>query len=238
VLGAAALVTLGATSCAFALTRGGDAQLAAIAADYTPPQLGTGASSTPTPTATGIPHPHVVVLGDTYAAPGGAHDAGHGFPALLGDAEGWDVDVISCAGAGYATPGTCGSDYAGLIPRIVAAKPDRVIVTGGRYDVGRYQSSAAAANAFFTQLAMALPDTPVFAISPVWDASHAKTPLGVVQQSVSAAAAAHGATYVDIGEPLRDHPELIAADGVLPNDAGSTALAQAIEQALRAVTVE
>jgi lysophospholipase L1-like esterase len=243
------LVLAAAGTTFLALTKNNDAEVSAIAAHYTPPTLphmssaasappstAPSATATPTPTSSApasvTPH-HVVFLGDGYTADGGS-DAAHRFPVLVGAAEKWDVQVVSCELASYASTGNCGSDYAGLIPKIAASHPDIVVITGGRNDVANASGTAAAATAFFTQLSTALPGATVYAVSPLWDDDPADAALGTVQQSVQAAAAASGATYLDIGEPLRGHPELVKSDGVVPNNAGNAAIAQAIEGKLPA----
>ena len=245
-VGVGVLTVAAVAAAGYALTRNTDPNGAAIAASYTPPALeysgapapsasatpSVEASVTPTPTATAAATPpRVVFLGDGYTASVDATDSAHGFPALVGHAENWNVSVVSCSGAGYVANGTCGTDYAGLIPKVVADKPSIVVVTGGRNDTPDYQQSASAADSFYSQLTAALPSATVYAISPVWDSTQGQAPLGTVQASVKAAASAHGATYVDIGEPLKGHPEMISS-GVMPNDAGYAAIASAIEGAL------
>lgn len=251
-LGVAALAVVAAGLSYYALTKDGSPDLRAIAATYQPPTLpgasaagtsGSGeasvnpasiASATPSSTATPGGKPRAVFIGDSYAASDGASDAAHGFPALVAAAEGWDASVVACDGAGYLTVGSCGKDYAGLIPQVVDADPAIVVVSGGRYDTPGYQSSKQPTDAFFAALTAALPGVQIDVVSPVWDASQGKHPLGVVQQWVERAATAHGATYLDVGEPLRGRPELVGPDGVLPNDAGYAALAEAIEGKLGA----
>jgi len=253
-IGVGALIAAAAATAAFALTKNNASNAAAVATPYTPPALPYSSSTVPptaASTSSAVPTPaptpstdataagptaqrRVVFIGDGYTASDGATDAAHGFPALVGQAENWNVTVVACAQAGYVVQGTCGTDYAGLIPQVVADKPDLVIVTGGRNDTPQASASAAAARAFFAQLAAAAPGVPVYAVSPVWDDDPGQAPLGVVQQSVRTGATASGAQYVDIGEPLRDQPSLIGPGGVMPNDAGYAALAAAIEKALPA----
>ncbi|GAA5193127.1 hypothetical protein GCM10023346_17000 [Arthrobacter gyeryongensis] len=52
---------------------------------------------------------------------------------------------------------------------------------------------------------------------------------------MKAAAAANGATYLDIGQPLWGHPEFLAADGIHPDDAGHAAIYAAVKQGVAAV---
>ncbi|MFC4243333.1 SGNH/GDSL hydrolase family protein [Gryllotalpicola reticulitermitis] len=240
VLAAAAIGLAG-----YALTHHSASDLAAVAATYTPPSLPGGAASSapsaqasvpagspaPSTAATPTTRPTVAFVGDGYAESLDASSPEKGFPALVGKAEGWKVDVIACTNAGYIVSGDCGTNYAGLIPKIVAEKPSIVVVTGGRNDTPQSQSTASAANSFYSQLSSALPAATIYAVSPVWDSTQGPLPLGVVQSSVKAAAAGNGATYLDIGEPLRGHPEYISS-GVVPNDAGYAAIALAIEAAL------
>jgi len=237
---AGVLIVAAGGVCGWALTKSRP-DLTPLAAAYTPPVLADSSegsldgsptpSSSPAATSAAPVGPRVVFVGDSYTASAGVSHT-RGFPALVGKAEGWDVSVVACSGAGYVTAGTCGTAYAGLIPDVVAQAPSIVVVTGGRYDTPSYGSSAAAATSFYSQLAAALPQAKIYAISPVWDATHGQHPLGVVQASVQAGATAAGASYLDIGEPLRDHPELIGPGGVIPDAAGYAALAAAIEQAL------
>lgn len=242
--GAAALLVVAAgTVCAWALSKS-TPDLTAVAASYTPPALPHATSPSPvvtpvvTPSSKPTPDesdkPRVVFLGDSYTASQGVSDPSLGYPARVATAEGWDVDVVSCYRAGYVVPGSCGSAYAGLIPQVVAAQPSIVVVNGGRYDTPSYEQSSAAASAFFTALSAAVPSAKIYAISPVWDSTHAQHPLGVVQDSVKAGVTAAGGSYLDIGEPLRDHPELIGPDGVTPNADGYGVLADAIEGVLPA----
>ncbi|WP_022882722.1 SGNH/GDSL hydrolase family protein [Gryllotalpicola ginsengisoli] len=219
--------------CALALTKNSSDAAARAASTYTPPTLPTGApasdSATPSPTPGA---PVAVFLGDSYVAGDGASDPADAFPALVAAHEGWQAQVVACPGAGYATAGDCGENLSGLVPTVVADAPDIVVVSAGRYDMSDAADVSAGADAVFSSLHSALPDAQIYVVSPVWDDDHAVQPLGYIQQDVKDAAERNGATYLDIGEPLRDHPELVASDGVMPDDDGHAALADAIEKAL------
>ena len=74
-------------------------------------------------------------------------------------------------------------------------------------------------------------------ISPVWDSDPAPAGLAVIAAEVQAAAEQVDASYLDIGEPLAGHPEMIIADGLHPNNAGHAALEAAILAAVTAADV-
>lgn len=244
-VGVTALTVTVVCLAGLALARDDGVGVQNLAAAYAPPTLAYSTVVSPTPTVTPSDRAatpsstpagatallRAVFLGDGYTASGGASDAAHGFPALVGKAKIWNVDVVACSGAGYVVSGSCGKDYAALIPQVVADDPSIVIVTGGRNDVPHALSSAKATDAFYAELAARLPHVTIYAVSPVWDSAYAPASLETVQRAVKAAATAHGADYLDVGEPLRDRPQLIRS-GVMPDDSGYAAIAAAIEGAL------
>ena len=65
-------------------------------------------------------------------------------------------------------------------------------------------------------------------MGPIWDASQSPTRLLEIANDVRTAAEAAGGTFVDIGQPLAEQPNLIGADGILPNDAGYAKLSATI----------
>ena len=84
---------------------------------------------------------------------------------------------------------------------------------------------------FFVSLHQAVPDARIIATSPIWDDDPAPVELTAVRHAVRSAVTAVGGTYLDLGDPLLGHPELVAEDGVHPTDAGHQALADAFHTA-------
>jgi lysophospholipase L1-like esterase len=183
-------------------------------------------------------------IGDSYSAGAGSTLEERRFTTRVSVAEGWQEENEAFGGTGYASSATengavaCGQAvcpaYPDVIERVAKLKPDVVVVSGGRNDVptedGKVRSSV---SAFFVDLRKALPDTTIYVTSPVWDYTTPPAKLGQIAGWVKAAAKGVNATYLDIGEPLQGHRNLVASDGVHPNDAGHAALATAIEKALR-----
>lgn len=185
--------------------------------------------------------PTVVFIGDSYTVGSGTGLSGSGFPAILGGLRDWEVVNLGIAGTGYATnrderwcpTGGC-LDYAGVIPQAVDARPDIVVVSGGRNDLAlnTVAEIEPVVAAFYAQLREALPDARIIATSPIWD--DPPPPRGLLELSdiVEREAARISAEFLDLGDPLEGRPELIAADGLHPNEAGLRLIAERIDDLL------
>ncbi|WIB25443.1 SGNH/GDSL hydrolase family protein [Curtobacterium sp. MCSS17_015] len=197
-----------------------------------------GAEASPVPTLTSAPHQlgdKVAFIGDSYTGGTGATDKSKAFPQVLADKEGWRFTIVACGGGGYVNPGNCGSAYQDHLAEALDAKPSIVIISGGRNDT-TFPAEQVRANAATTlqRVKDALPDAKIYVTSPVWDDDAPSTKLAGVQDAVKSAAEAADVDYLDIGEPLHGHPELLSADSVHPNDDGHAAIATAIAEALPA----
>lgn len=209
---------------------------AAEVARYTP---------APLPSATVTTIPVVAFMGDSYTAGTGASDTDHRFATLVAVKEGWDAQDFGQGGTGYTVALTdaatakiaCGGStcpsYPEMIPKVAAARPDIVVVSGGRNDAGvPTNAEATAIRDFYKKLRGALPDAKIIATSPIWDSSPPPASLTPMQAAVKSAVQSVKGTYLDIGEPLKGHRDWIIADGVHPNDEGHAAIAAAIEAGL------
>jgi lysophospholipase L1-like esterase len=125
-------------------------------------------------------------------------------------------------------------NYEQMVPEAIAAKPDVVVVSGGRNDADEYRSieseraEGAAVRATFETLRRGLPHAEIVAISPIWDAGPAPLGIARLRADVAAAVLSVGGTYVDIGEPLAGRPEWLAKDRVHPNERGHAAIADSV----------
>jgi lysophospholipase L1-like esterase len=195
------------------------------------------ASRSPTPsvaTGTSARPVKVVFLGDDYAAGRGASSPAHGWTGAVAGALHLDASVVAEPGAGYATPGVRGGSYAALVGGVVAAKPQVVLVSGGRNDVGAAPATLRAqTRALFARLKAELPDARLLAIAPWWGDSAHPPKLAKVDAAVRAGVEAAGGTYLDAPDPLRGHPSWMA-DAADPTDRGYAAIARAVTDALRA----
>lgn len=197
---------------------------------YTPPADAT----LPTIPA---PMPLAVFIGDSYTQ--GVGGGGVQWPALLGEAHGWDVDNLGLGGTGYIRASDvngCGRPYCGnygeTIDEIVGS-PTYIVVSGGRNDFGLPTADiAAAADALFGELRTRYPHAEIFAISPWFDDDPPPSDPAEFTQAIQTAAQGHDVIFLDAGQPLFGRPDLVAEDGLHPNAAGYQALAAAVAAVL------
>ncbi|GAA2183636.1 hypothetical protein GCM10009785_28060 [Brooklawnia cerclae] len=192
----------------------------------------TQASSAAAPSTT---LPVAVFVGDSYSL--GAGGDGTNWTTLLSAAAGWTEVNLARGGTGYTTGSngsTCALDYCPsyqeMIPEVAAADPDIVVVSGGRNDGSGFDREAI--GTFYSSLRAAVPDARIIAVSPLWDSEPTPDWLVTLEEDVRYSVTTSGGEYADIGQPLLDHPELIATEGVYPNAEGYTVIASAIENVL------
>ncbi|QGF23419.1 SGNH/GDSL hydrolase family protein [Raineyella fluvialis] len=194
------------------------------------------ASESPSPTPTPTPKRKVAVfIGDASTA--GAGGNGTRWTTIVSDKQGWQEVNLANAGTGYLTSASgtkakaaCGKDtcpaYGDVVDDAIAASPDVVVVSGGRIDAGRDVSSAA--SALFNDLHSRAPNARIIVLSPLWDAGAVPAALTTEAKAVQKAAQQADVTYVDIGQPLTGHRDLVAADGVNPNGDGQRTIADVV----------
>ena len=160
---------------------------------------------------------------------------------------GWTESNFARGGTGYVTTvgrnaqAACGLDYCEsyleMVPQIIAAKPDVVIVSGGRNDGSMSRPVAANVESVFAELRKGLPDAQIIAVNPIWADGERPAGAAVFGQAVGDAATAAGGKFVDIGQPHQGKPDLIAEDALHPNDAGHAELAAVTAATLKAAGV-
>lgn len=182
----------------------------------------------------------VAVIGDSYSVGTGAGDSTFGWIARLSRNQPWNVTNVARGGTGYVKTVTVAKDaqkacsldlcpnYAAMIQDAAVAKPSLVIVSGGRNDSSiAPQVESAAIQAFYTELRAAAPDAKIVAFNALWDDSAAPASIGAISAQVKASVESVGGVYLDAGQPLSGHPELVATDHIHPNLAGHTAIFEA-----------
>jgi acyl-CoA thioesterase-1 len=193
------------------------------------PQLPAAAS-----TESGTAPQRAVFVGDSYTAGTGATNASTTFPQLVAERMGWEVVNLGRGGTSYLATSDqagCGLDYCPnyleMIPAVVDADPDIVVVSGGRNDQMSTEV-AAQIDRFYTELRATLPDAVIYATSPLGDDDPAPRSLASMGAAIEAAVTKAGGQYLDLGQPLTGRPELITGDGVHPNDDGYALIANTL----------
>ena len=179
--------------------------------------------------------PVVAFLGDSYSKGIGASSNGRRWTTLVSAAMRWSELNLAEGGSGYTT-NYLGqkTDYGIKLDVLAAAQPDVVIVSGGRndYEAGTASVTGAVASSLFAAIKAAAPNTELIVTSPIWDSTEPPADFPTLIDGVKAATASAEARYLDIGEPLADHPDMMDPDGLHPNNAGHRAVASAVVKAL------
>lgn len=178
--------------------------------------------------------PTALFLGDSYTAgvelP--AEEITDRWASRLSAQQGWVELNQGCAGAGYTHPGQiCMTTYREQVDALIDADPDVIVVSGAINDLGSTLGEIeAAAQATFMTLQRTFPHARVYAVGGVYADAGAHTDDGPTLQEIdliiAAQATAAGATFVDIGAPLNDRPDLLTDDGLHPNNAGHAVIAE------------
>lgn len=186
--------------------------------------------------------PTALFLGDSYTAgvelP--ADEITDRWATRLSAAQGWVELNEGCAGAGYTHPGqVCMTTYREQIDALADANPDVIVVSGAVNDLGSTLGEIeAAAQATFVTLTSTFPNARVYAIGGVYagvDTATVGPTLEEIDVVIAAQATAAGATFVDIGAPLTDRPDLLADDGLHPNSAGHAVIAELTSNVIGAI---
>ncbi|WP_430868306.1 SGNH/GDSL hydrolase family protein [Demequina aurantiaca] len=182
--------------------------------------------------------PVVLFLGDSYTEGTGlaTEDLQSRWSTVLADRRGWQEVNAGCNGSGYTRPGaTCGNTYAERLPSLDASDPDIVIVSGGVNDLGATPETIdSQVSQTFTELRDTFPGAQLYAVNGIYYTGNETPPLlDYLNESVSSAVTRVEGTYLNIGDPLLGHPELMARDGLHPNPAGHLLIADLTQSALQ-----
>ncbi|MBY3791308.1 SGNH/GDSL hydrolase family protein [Rhodococcus fascians] len=192
-------------------------------------------AATPPPVSIPDSVPVVAFLGDSYSKGIGASSNGQRWTTLVSAEMGWSELNLAEGGSGYTTSYLGQkTDYGIKLDVVAAAQPDVVVVSGGRndYEAGTASVTGAVASSLFAAIKAAAPNTEVIVTSPIWDSTEPPAEFATLIDGVKAATASAEARYVDIGEPLADHPDMIDPDGLHPNNGGHQIIASAVVSAL------
>jgi lysophospholipase L1-like esterase len=173
--------------------------------------------------------PLVAFLGDDYTHGVGGSGGAATFPALVAATLHVRQQSFYLDNAGYAKTSSSGKTYADLVAQVIAARPDVVVVTGGRNDRADDPGTlASGATALFAALHAGLPNAEIIAVSPWWGDSAHPAVLQSLGTAVQHGVTAVGGNYLNLSDPLFGHPEWMA-NAADPNDLGYQAIAASLE---------
>ncbi|MET4637743.1 SGNH/GDSL hydrolase family protein [Mycetocola sp. 2940] len=192
------------------------------------PDSGLGASRDPG-------QPVAAFYGDSYTRGTGVSDPEFRWSTQLSKDRGWAEVNPSVDGLGFVNNRSLLPDD--LVELIVAEDPDIVLVTMGLNDnfsmPGEAEAIESAIRDDLDTFADELPDARLVVVEPFWYTDERPASVDTIIGWVSDAAADVGADYIPgASRWLEGHPEWMAPDGIHPNDAGHTEIAERMDAEL------
>lgn len=188
--------------------------------------------------------PKVAFMGDSYTSGVGSTSKSSRWTTLLAAQLGWEELNYGQGGSGFtgrgvSTDGTDKLSYPEMIPAVVSAKPDMVVVATAGNDFNRGPESFEPAIAkFFTDLRAGLPTAKIVVVSPMWRGPESHEHLPELAAALKGGALSVKGTFVDIGSDFQTSyaDGLLGADSIHPNDRGHAELAAEVAAAYKATT--
>ena len=197
-----------------------------------------GASATPAAIAPSVLPAvplRVLTIGDSIMK-GFGLKPGQAWPELISQQDGWSLSALACNGAGFLAIGAaddCDSNFSSIVKGASALQPDLVIIEGSSNDFGMSNSALLESTlSAVSDLQADFPRAKIVGLSAVWGDTTVPDEIAEINSQVQQAMAQVGGTYVDLGQPLSGHPELMQGDDVHPTAAGQRVLAAAVKEAL------
>ena len=153
--------------------------------------------------------------------------------AVLATEHGWRLTNLASDGSGFVAVGDNGDTFADQARAAEELDPDVVIITGSSNDLGADDTEIdGATTATIAEVHAALPAAKIIAVSAVWGDTEVPPQLSAIDSYVDSASTADGGTYLDIGQPLSDRPDLMQSDDDHPTAAGQLLIASAVSAAM------
>ena len=198
----------------------------------------TGSEST---AATNSNQLAVLTVGDSIMKGFGVAP-GQAWPSVVADDDGWSLTNVACDGAGVLRVGSvndCDENFSALISSEANLHPDIVVFEGSSNDFGLDNSELLASTISELQAIRAeFPSAQIVGLSTLWGYTDPPAQLVQINSQVQRAVTQVGGTYVDIGQPMARHPELMQSSDVHPNAAGQAVLASTIRAVMQPIEHE
>lgn len=204
-----------------------------------PVEAGPAVAPVALPT-TGATAPKVAFMGDSYTAGTGSTSPAQRWTTLVSAQLGWQELNFGQGGSGFTGGGGKGPDgkerlsYPDMLPTVVKAKPDMVVVATAGNDFNRGPEAFKPAIAkFFTDLRADLPKAKIVVVSPMWRGPQPHPHLADLTQALQDGATSAKGTYLSIGDDFQTSlaDGLLGPDKIHPNDKGHAALAEMVSAA-------
>jgi lysophospholipase L1-like esterase len=180
---------------------------------------------------------HAAFYGDSYTLGTGASDPSARWSTLICQKRGWSEFNPSVNGLGFINNRTRFGE--GDLPSlIIADDPDIVFVTMGLNDNFSHEFAGDDIRAQIAddleRLATGLPEARFIVVEPFWYTDQRPDSVETIIGWVRDAAGDIGADYIPgASRWIAGHPELMALDGLHPNDEGYAEIAERMDDELR-----
>lgn len=194
--------------------------------------------ATATPTAAKVKT--VAFLGDSYTAVEG-RDPKDNYVGILSMTEGWKPVPLGQGGTGYTNAGDPAqgkSVFLARVPKVIAAKPDIVIVQGSTNDHGASADTEAAAKEVYAAIHRGLPKATIIAIGPLSPPDAIPAEVAQTRAGLIAATKAAGVRFIDpTAEKWLQPTDGLFVDGFHPNLTGHRKLSELLATDLAALGI-
>ncbi|WP_243227690.1 SGNH/GDSL hydrolase family protein [Microbacterium sp. CIAB417] len=190
-------------------------------------------SASPTRTPTIASDAVIITIGDSIMS-GYGLDPDQAWPVLLGEQTHTDIVNLSCAGAGFVVDGDCGTNFSALAQAAVGLEPAMIILQSSDNDSDEDADDIdSATRATVEELHAALPSTRIVGLSTLWNQPWEAPPsIAWSSDALRSAVEAADGTFVWLGQPLQENPELLQWDSEHPTAEGQEYLARHVRTVL------
>lgn len=155
------------------------------------------------------------------------------WPVIIAHDDDWSLTNLSADGDGFVTVGDDGTTFLQQVREAITSHPSIVIVSASSNDLGVPEPEVRSAMVeAVDELHAALPKAEIIGFSAIWNQNDPPPQLDQMGTDLKAAVSAVGGTYLDIGNPLKDRPDLMQGGDVHPTAAGQLVIAAAVQSAL------
>lgn len=176
----------------------------------------------------------VLTIGDSVMKGFGLPPAS-AWPEVLANRHGWKLTSLACDGAGFLAIGSsqeCNTTFYGVAAEAANLRPDLIVIEGSSNDYGRdNRVLAAATTKTLALLRTQCPNAHIIGLSAIWTDTLPGDQISAINDQMASAVTAVGGTYLDVGQPLSGHRDLMQRDNVHPSLAGQKVLAGSVRTA-------